>query len=115
VKTAALYDESKKEAAKTRALLAVVAPFAEERVSPQALIARVYELRPDGVSVETIKYQSGETGQIVITGNASAREPVNDYRTAITETGLFEGVSVPVAALVGALEGNFTMTLTGKF
>ncbi len=62
-----------------------------------------------------MKYQSGEQGQIVIAGTASAREPVNDFRSALMATGLFDGVSVPVAALVGALEGNFSMTLTGKF
>lgn len=112
---AALYEESRTQAAQTRAHLAVLLPFTEERVSPQSLISRVYSLRPSGVSISAIKYYAGTSGQIVITGTSEAREPLNDFRTTLTDTGLFESVSVPVAALVGALEGNFSMTLSGKF
>ncbi len=111
----AQYETSRKEAASTRANIAMLAPLIEGRVSPQALIGRVYALRPSGVSISAIKYHAGTSGQIVITGTSNAREPLNDYRSTLMNTGLFEGVSVPVAALVGALEGNFSMTLTGKF
>lgn len=111
----ALYEENRKVAAKVRTMLSVLAPFSEEKPSIQRLIARVYELTPEGVYIERIQYQSGKEGNITLTGTSEAREPVNDFRTALVSEGVFESVSVPVAALVGALDGRFTMTLSGKF
>lgn len=113
--SAALYDESLKESARTRVAIAALVPFATEKKSVQKIMARLYALRPDGVEIERMQYQSGATGQITITGLSEAREPVNDFRTALVGEGVFTNVSVPVAALVGALDGRFTMTLSGDF
>ncbi len=113
--TSALYEENRKEASRIRAALSVLAPFTEERPQVQKIIARVYELRPGGVDIERMQYQSGKPGQITLTGVSDAREPVNDFRAALVAEGFFSSVSVPVAALVGALDGRFTMTLSGDF
>lgn len=113
--TTALYEENKKEASRVRAALSVLAPFTEERPHVQKIIARVYELQPRGVDIERMQYQSGKPGQITLTGVSDAREPVNDFRAALVAEGVFSSVSVPVAALVGALDGRFTMTLSGDF
>jgi hypothetical protein len=67
------------------------------------------------VSLESISYNAGEEGELSIVGSAQGRELVNDYRAALVREGFFTNVSVPVAALVGASEGNFRMTLTGAF
>ncbi len=113
--SAALQEEGRSQASRTRSMVAVLAPFAEERASVNARITQLYALRPSGVSIETITYQSGVQGQISITGVSDAREPVNDFRTILMAEGGYESVSVPIAALVGALEGRFTMTLSGTF
>lgn len=103
------------DAARIRSMLAVLAPFATDSPSVGELISRAYTLRPAGLLIETIKYQAGTPGQISITGISEAREPVNDFRTTLAKEEAFKGVSVPVAALVGALDGRFTITLTGTF
>jgi Tfp pilus assembly protein PilN len=112
--TTELYEVNRKESSRIRATLAVLNPFTEERKSVQKIIARVYELRPEGVDIERIQYQSGKSGQITLTGLSEAREPVNDFRASLVAEGVFSNVSVPVAALVGALDGlslaNFDMT-----
>ncbi len=112
---AALHEENRTQASRTRLTLAVLAPFAEERAPVYARILQLYAVRPDGVEIETIRYQSGTPGQITVMGASDAREPVNDFRTALVSGGTYASVSVPVAALVGALEGRFTMTLSGTF
>ena len=112
---AKLQEVDRESASRTRTLLASLAPFAGERASVSVVIARVYELRPPDVTIEKIAYEMGTKGSITITGSSDSRESVNDFRTALVDEGAFEGVSVPVAALVGALSGNFTITLTGKF
>ncbi len=112
---ASLHEENRTEASRTRAMLVVLAPFATERPPVYSRISKLYAVRPSGVSIETIRYQSGSPGQITVMGVSDAREPVNDFRTALVGEGEYESVSVPVAALVGALEGRFTMTLSGSF
>lgn len=108
-------ETDRENASRTRTLLASLAPFAVERFPVSVVIARVYELRPPDVTIEKITYDVGTKGSITITGVSDSRESVNDFRAALVDEGTFEGVSVPVAALVGALSGNFTITLTGKF
>jgi Tfp pilus assembly protein PilN len=108
-------DADREIASRTRSLLSALMPFTEERASIYPVIERALGLQPEGISIESIVYKSGTTGEITIVGTAQSREPVNTYREALTAEKTFESVSVPVSALVGASEGNFTMTLKGKF
>jgi Tfp pilus assembly protein PilN len=108
-------DENRKQISSTRTALATLVPYMADTSSSQVVISKVYALRPSGVEIETIRYTAGSPATLVVTGVSDAREPVNDYRTKLVSDGSFENVSVPVAALVGALDGRFTMTLTGSF
>jgi hypothetical protein len=99
----------------TRAMLAELAPLATERRSFHEALTTALAAQPEGVEIASVAYRSGSAGTIVLTGTASGRENVNAYREALSDTGAFETVSVPVAALVGALAGNFTITLSGAF
>lgn len=100
----------------TRAMLAELAPLAKERRSFHEALTTALSARPDGVEISSAAYRSsGEQGTIVLTGTAEGREHVNAYRQSLSDSGAFESVSVPVAALVGALAGNFTITLSGTF
>jgi hypothetical protein len=99
----------------TRAMLAELAPLAKERRSFHEALTTALAAQPDGVEISNVAYRSGDIGTIVLTGTASGRENVNAYREALSNSGAFESVSVPVAALVGALAGNFTITLSGAF
>jgi hypothetical protein len=109
-------EEDRTVTTRTRALLATLAPFTQKKTPVHTVVARVLELSPDEVSIESISYRAGESeGELSIVGTAEGREFVNDYRSALVGEGFFTNVSVPVAALVGASEGNFRMTLTGAF
>jgi len=100
----------------TRAMLAELAPLAKERRSFHEALTTALTAQPDEVEIASVAYRSSDTGGvIVLTGTASGRESVNAYREALSDSGAFESVSVPVAALVGALAGNFTITLSGAF
>ncbi len=79
--------------------------------SPSAALSRVLAQRPAGVVVSHVSYAPGT---ITIGGTAGAG-PLNTYRTALTDDSLFSKVSVPVNALIGADQGNFTITVTGNF
>jgi len=112
---AAIYEENKKQATRVRVLMSALEPFVHIQENlPHEIIERIYALRPEGVLIERLEYQSTPIRQIHIMGTSRAREPVNDFRTILQREKLFESVSVPVAALVGALDGRFTMTLTLK-
>ena len=99
----------------TRTLLNELATLTLAKRSTSDTIAGVYVLRPPGVKVEDIVYSAGKVGTITISGTASNRDVINAYRASLSQSGRFDNVSVLVAALVGALEGRFTITLTGAF
>lgn len=92
--------------------LAQASSTATEALSA-ALVAR-----PAGVKISHITYtgaQKSGASTITLTGTALSPDAVNSYRQALSNTGQFTDVSVPVGALAGANNGNFTMTLTGAF
>ena len=98
-----------------RTLLVELAALSQSKKSASDTIAGIYALRPSGVIISNVVYAAGKVGTIALSGNAPNRDVINAYRTALSESGHFDSVSVPVAALVGALEGRFTITLTGAF
>lgn len=102
-------------AARTRALLKEVATLTKKPISPSEAITAAYSLSPKGVTVGGAAYTKGEPGTITLVGVAKSRDEVSAFRDALEGDDRFVTVSVPVAALVGVLEGNFTITLTGKF
>ena len=102
-------------ASRMRSLIAVLAPFSEVHPPVHDVIARVYAIRPSGIAIERIMYKAGSQGEITVVGTALSRDHVNAYREALEGETIFASVSVPVAALVGASAGNFTVTLKGTF
>ena len=99
----------------TRALLTELSALGQLKRSLSDTIALVSTLRPSGVVLGTIVYSSGKVSTLTVSGSAPNRDVINAYRTSLSQSGRFDTVSVPVAALVGALEGRFTITLTGAF
>jgi hypothetical protein len=79
--------------------------------TPSELLGDALSARPDGISVTSITYQA-RSKNIVLSGTSDGRQPVNAYRDALEAGGKFAGVSVPVSALAGTLDGRFTITLT---
>jgi hypothetical protein len=108
-------EEDRVVSSRMRALLTALAPYAESRPSVSDVISKAISLRPSGITLQRITYQAGALGEITFIGEALSREQVNEYRETLAEDPVFESVSVPVAALVGASAGNFTMTLKGNF
>lgn len=100
---------------RSQTLLARIAPIVSATSSPTEIINSALSLRPPGISVKRISFVSGKGGSITINGEANGRESINQYRDALSEDARFEGVSIPVGALVGSEGGAFTVTLTGNF
>ncbi len=81
--------------------------------TPSESLAQALALQPAGISITSISYQSNPD-TIKLSGISDDRDDVNAFRDVLASSGLFAGVEVPVAALVGAQEGRFIMTLTSK-
>ncbi|PIR82498.1 hypothetical protein COU20_01695 [Candidatus Kaiserbacteria bacterium CG10_big_fil_rev_8_21_14_0_10_59_10] len=77
-----------------------------------SLLDAVLDERPAAVAVTGIQYDIRSGGTITLSGSSSDRNTVNEYRQRLMQSGFFEDVSVPVAALLGTAGGRFTMTLT---
>lgn len=99
--------------AKTQRLITALKPIANATSSPSDTVAKALEQKPAGLSITTITYTGGTKPTAVLTGESTRREAVNAFRDALEKTGAFPKIEVPVAALVGAQDGRFTMTLSG--
>ncbi len=100
---------------RSQMLLARVAPIISATSSPTEILNSALALRPNGISINHINFVSGKGGSVIINGEARGREDINQYRDSLSKGGRFEGVSIPVGALVGSEGGAFTITLTGNF
>lgn len=87
----------------------------ESTSSPATVAAQAVAARPKGVTLSHIVYNSGTPSTLMLVGKASRREDVNAYRAALAADTRFTSVSVPINALVGADNGDFTLTITGTF
>ena len=100
---------------RAQALLESVVPFVSSTSSPSETISAALALRPRGVRVDHISFESVGKGTIAIDGISQGREDISKYREVLSSSGRFKSVSVPVGALVGTEGGKFTITLSGIF
>jgi hypothetical protein len=102
--------------ARAQALVEQLAPHAAAGTTLPAILTAL-SLRPAGVHIISISYAAGKNGTDTATlaGSADRREDLEAYRSALQTSGAFASVSIPVAALVGTTQGEFTVTLTGNF
>lgn len=102
-------------AMRIRTLLSEVTAITTGKPSPADIIAEAYAQKPLGITFAGATYTKGEPSTITILGFGKTRDDVSAYRDLLAEDPRFQKVSVPVAALVGALDGNFTITISGQF
>lgn len=107
--------EDQAAAQRAQGLIVALTPLANATSSPATALVAALSQKPAGVSITSITYTGGVKQNLVLSGVASRREGVNQFREALEKTGLFSNVAVPVAALVGTQEGRFTVTLSGSF
>lgn len=106
--------DDKATVVRTRALLGELGAVRPEPVSAP-LIAEVLALKPASITIDNIAYRPGSPGTLTLAGKSADRQDLEAYRETLVRLGRFDSVAVPVAALVGALSGAFTITLTGTF
>lgn len=104
--------EDQQASARTQALLNVLTPIASATSSPSESLIIALSEKPAAISITSISYVAG-TKTIEIAGTSAQREAISALRDALEASGRFSNVAVPVAALVGAQEGRFTVTLSG--
>jgi hypothetical protein len=104
--------EDQDEAIRTQRLILTLTPIANATTSPISALSAALAEKPAGLSITSISYASDKS-TILLAGTATRREAVSALRDTLEATKRFSSVTVPVAALVGAQEGRFTITLTG--
>lgn len=112
---AAQTDTARKTVAETHALIDALKPLTRDTSPFSNVMQAIFKALPEGVKVTSVNYTAGDPGSVTVSGSTQRRESVNAYREALAEDERFTSVTVPVAALVGVLSGNFTITLTGAF
>lgn len=83
--------------------------------TPARITADVIAVRPKGVSIEHVVYSGGTPARLVVSGTATNRDAVNEYRATLSTDTRFTSVTVPINALVGSSDNSFSLTLTGAF
>lgn len=98
-------------------LLATLSPLvsASSSVSETLNVALALRQKHEAISIDRISYQSGVRDTIVLSGATTESRHLDEYRRVLLLDPHFIEVSVPVGALVGARNGNFSMTLLGSF
>lgn len=102
------------QAAHVRSLAIVnsLKPVVGATTTPAGVISRALTHKPSGVRITALNYTKG---QLVLSGISSNRQATGAFRDALDVDEYFTSVALPVAALVGAQEGRFTITLRGNF
>ncbi len=100
---------------RSSALLGQLAPLVSATSTAGGAIQRVVALRPIGIYIEHITYTAGAPSSLMLVGAADTNTAISLYRTALLGDPRFIHVSVPVGALVGAIGGHFSITISGKF
>ncbi len=96
-------------------LINEVLPLIAATSSTMDVVEDALALRPSGVRITRVTYSGGAEEERIMLVGVGTREQVSAYRDALTGSGLFTGVAVPVSALVGSEESGFSVVLTGKF
>lgn len=80
------------------------------------VIQTLSEKRPDGMYFDHLAYKYDPTGsQITLHGELSDPGLLETYRNALTATGIFTSVKIPVSELALTQTGSFTLEITGKW
>lgn len=111
-------EKDRTDISQARALVAELEPVGKSTETFDALLEAL-SVRPSGVSIQKIQItkQTGEEKKrtMVISGSATNRTKVSEYKSTLSKLSRFESVTVPVGALAGAERGQFSITLSGVF
>jgi hypothetical protein len=91
-----------------------VAPSLLFSTSSIGIAEEVLAMRPRGLRVTRVSYQSGDAGRLTLSGDGT-RETITSYRDILNGSGKFASVNVTVGALVPAEGGPFTIVVSGAF
>ncbi len=96
-------------------LIRELRPILGATSSPMSAVESALAVKPAGVRITRVIYMGGEgEGRVTLVGAAS-RDQVSAYKDALTNSGLYTSVSVPVGALVGSEGGGFSIVFSGAF
>lgn len=96
-------------------LIRELRPIVASASSSMSAVEAALAVKPAGVRITRIIYMGSEDeGRVTFVGTAS-RDQVSAYKDALTNSGLYTSVSVPVGALVGSEGGGFSIVFSGAF
>jgi zona occludens toxin (predicted ATPase) len=99
----------------TQALLRALSSQKPASTTPSEVIMAALSVRPAGITINHLTYQTGKTNTLVIVGSSQTRDAISAYDQALHAEGHFNSVAIPVSALAGTEGGHFTATLSGDF
>ncbi|MEX2340827.1 MAG: PilN domain-containing protein [Candidatus Paceibacterota bacterium] len=76
------------------------------------VIVLIDELSGDGVVVD--RFVFGDKNKLTISGVASTRPELSDFRDRLTEQKIFSSVELPLSSLVNERDANFNITMVVK-
>ncbi|MEN9413469.1 MAG: hypothetical protein RLZZ342_556 [Candidatus Parcubacteria bacterium] len=83
--------------------------------TPASTIVDVLAKRSPGMTISHITFTAGTFPTLSFVGSALKGDDINTFRAAVSKDSRFSNVAVPISALVGAGDGDFTMTINGAF
>ena len=92
--------------------------FDENSVSLGAIFKKIIDNKPSGINIDGIFYDKSQTGkgtEILITGEAGAREPLLEFKKLLGIETLFTDVVLPVSNLASDKDIKFSIKVTGNF
>ncbi len=79
--------------------------------TPEAAINTVYQLLPEGMRISTVTYIATEN-QVEIAGVSTTRDLILDFRDALSQTGEFAKIEVPLSSLEHVQDVDFSIVVT---
>lgn len=99
----------------TKATITQLNSITSATSSASQILSAIISEKPEGVTISELNFTSGSPGKIVIVARAARLNLIQTYRDTLKADAHFESVNIPVSALVGSANDNFTITLSGTF
>lgn len=90
----------------------------ENNISLVAIFKKIINSKPSGINIDGIFYDKSQTEkktEILITGEADAREPLLEFKKLLAVETLFTNVILPVSNLASDSDIKFSIRITGNF
>ena len=94
----------------TQSVIKTILPVVAATTTPDTVMIQIANAKPKGIHINRFGYLAGKTQTITVSGIAHDGDALNAFRTALVAANI-GAVSVPVGALIGTADGQFTISI----